>query len=436
MFLKDSLHTLLIRVLSYSCAFLVQILVANYLGASSKGELQIAMFAMSVVTVIVGMGFERAIIYHIGKKLYPLQQIWSNTLVYLLTAVLGGTIVLFPVFYLARPIFGQIGFGVLIIAFLLVPFDRFFSFQLGVYNGSGKIRHGNSFTLIESVLFVGFAALFMIWILPSTAGVLWAYILAFLMAGVISAVYLAKHFNLAFRPMANARLIKYFLAYGLKGQIGNLTKLIATRIDLLLLNYFMGKSWAGIYSVAINFGDMLFFLPIVLSYVIFPHASRRDQDQGWILTGRVSRISFAFTLISAIVVAVTAPILIPIFFPPVFIDAIKPLWILLPGVVMFSTFRVMSSGISGLGYPLIQSICTSIAVTSSVLLNLLLIPRYQHLGAAMASSISYILAQVVLLAIIKFKFRMRVLDFMVPSRDDLRLIRERARAYLNREQKR
>jgi len=417
----------------YLLAIVIQILIARFLGAAAKGELQIVMFLLALVTVIFGMGYERAIIYNIGQKNYSLKSIWSNALTFLVSSTIFSIAILLPLIYFIRPVFGDISFSLIVLIFIAVPFDRLFSCQLGVFNGQGYLRKGNIFAFCRSLFYGFFVALFLIWLLPSSSGIIIAYGIAFILTNILVLIYFRNHYGLFISFEADKKQIRESLSYGLRGQIGNISNLIATRLSLLIMNYHLGKAAAGVYSVALNFSDLLIFLPFIITYVIFPHTARRKKEEGWFLTQRVTRVAFSASILFAIGIAVVSPLLIPLLFGSDFSGAIWPLMILLPSVVLLATFRIMASGISGLGYPQYFSYCTVIMVTAALVLNLILVPKYQGIGAASASAISYCIGFMTMLLIVKFKFSMSLKDFLLLRREDFDIINNYFKKLLKRE---
>jgi O-antigen/teichoic acid export membrane protein len=433
LFFRDSVHTLITRIFGYFFALGVQVIIARALGAGAKGELQIATFLFALLALFVGLGFERAIIFYLGAGKYNLRQIWYNSFSFLVISLVIVAVVWPLLAYLLRPVFGEIRYGLLLLLFLIVPFDRLLSLQLGMFNARGEIRKGNIVSLFRTFVFALLVGLFGFWLIPSSFGVIYAYIFSFMLASIAVFIYWRKSVGLLPGFRFDRKLIKDFFQYSVKGQIGNITSLLASRLDLLIMNYYLGKAAAGIYSVAINFSDLLMFLPFILAYVIFPHTARRNTEEGWRLTQRISRISLFVSFLVAILIAALAPIAIPILFSSDFMGALQPLWILLAGVIFLSTFRIVASGISGLGHPLIFSICTVIAVASSLVLNLILVPRYQAHGAAMASAISYFLAFVSLMIVIKFRFGYKLKAFMIIRKDDFILTKNSIMGILRRQ---
>jgi O-antigen/teichoic acid export membrane protein len=63
--------------------------------------------------------------------------------------------------------------------------------------------------------------------------------------------------------------------------------------------------------------------------------------------------------------------------------------VLLPGVILLGGAKVLTNEIAGWGYPHYNSFNAGVALILTVILDLILIPRFGILGAALASSISY-----------------------------------------------
>jgi len=63
--------------------------------------------------------------------------------------------------------------------------------------------------------------------------------------------------------------------------------------------------------------------------------------------------------------------------------------VLLPGVVLLGGAKVLTNEIAGRGYPHYNSVNSGLALILTVILDLVLIPRYGALGAALASSLAY-----------------------------------------------
>jgi len=77
---------------------------------------------------------------------------------------------------------------------------------------------------------------------------------------------------------------------------------------------------------------------------------------------------------------------VPLIFGNDYLPSIAVIRTLLPGVVFFTIFRVLNMDLAGRGKPALVLISTLPALAIAVVLNILLVPRYGALGAAMAAS--------------------------------------------------
>ena len=106
-------------------------------------------------------------------------------------------------------------------------------------------------------------------------------------------------------------------------------------------------------------------------------------------TPRVFLITLALTSLGAVVLALLGSFLINLIYTSAFASAYLPLLLLLPGVVLLGGAKVLTNEIAGRGYPQYNSINSGIALVLTVILDLVLIPRYGVPGAAFASSVAY-----------------------------------------------
>ena len=78
-------------------------------------------------------------------------------------------------------------------------------------------------------------------------------------------------------------------------------------------------------------------------------------------------------------------------FSSAFLGAYIPLLVLLPGVVLLGSCKVLANDIGGRGFPHYNSINSGLSFVATVIFDLLLIPKMGVVGAALASTLSYIL---------------------------------------------
>jgi O-antigen/teichoic acid export membrane protein len=177
--------------------------------------------------------------------------------------------------------------------------------------------------------------------------------------------------------------------YGVKTLFGNLLQFFNYRLDVFLVNFFLGPVAVGIYSVSVLLAEVLWQLPNAASLVLSSKSVNSSHKAMNEVTPTVFWIVLATSSAGALGLAVLGQGLIRLVFSNTFASAYLPLLILLPGVVLLGGGKILSSDIAGRGYPQYNSITAAVALVATVILDVYLIPTMGIAGAALASTISY-----------------------------------------------
>ena len=180
------------------------------------------------------------------------------------------------------------------------------------------------------------------------------------------------------------------LAFGLKGHVGNVIQFFNYRLDMFIVNYFLGPAGAGLYSVSVRLAELLWYLPNAVGFAIFPKVAATGAEIMNTFTPRVFRMTLGLTVLGALGLALLGKPIIQLVYSSVFEGAYVPMLVLLPGVVLLGGAKVLTNEMAGRGYPLYNSVNTSLTLMVTVLLDWVLIPRFGIIGAALASTIAYI----------------------------------------------
>jgi O-antigen/teichoic acid export membrane protein len=93
----------------------------------------------------------------------------------------------------------------------------------------------------------------------------------------------------------------------------------------------------------------------------------------------------------------------------------------MPGAIFMGVFRVLMGGIDGLGKPQYSTYASFAAVVSTIVLNIVLIPRYGMIGAATATSISGFVAFAIVAGYYKSMSKARWSEFLIVRGTDIRV---------------
>jgi O-antigen/teichoic acid export membrane protein len=124
------------------------------------------------------------------------------------------------------------------------------------------------------------------------------------------------------------------------------------------------------------------------------------------------------TLVGAVVMFIVSRQLILLVFGPTMLPALHPLWLLLPGVVTLTAAKVIASYLSGIGKPIYSTYISGGTVILTVILDIVLIPRYGISGAAVASSIVYTTATIASVSIFRHESGAGLLETLVVQPED------------------
>jgi O-antigen/teichoic acid export membrane protein len=212
------------------------------------------------------------------------------------------------------------------------------------------------------------------------------------LAGQVAATTLLVWFvarRLAGFGRSNVGLAKRSLAFGLRAYVGRIMQLGNYRLDQWLLGAISGTRQLGLYSVAVAWAEALWYLPTALAAVQRPDLVRADRRSAGIMATRVFRSSIIVTAASAIAIVVLAPTLCVTVFGDPFSGSVGQLRVLVLGAFGMVAAKLLGNALVARGRPALQSFALGVGFLGTVLLDVLLIPPYAGVGAAIASSAAY-----------------------------------------------
>jgi O-antigen/teichoic acid export membrane protein len=392
---KNSLILLGFRIISLLLALCSGIIIARVLGPEGKGTLAIAFLVPTLICTFFLFDSSNGIRYFVAKHPDRARTIINNSLVYagfLGTALLG-------LFYLIIISFQNtinqwIAADILGTSILLVPFIIGTVLLSAVLSGMQRFFTVSVINLVNVGTYTLFI-LVMSSIYLTVKTVVLCKLAGFL---VITLIFIALLLNekLLSRPAAlDVKLLKDIIKYGLKSYPGTIAQFLNYRLDLLLVAYFLSFEEVGLYILAVNWSELIFYLPDSMAAVLFPTiASSKSTKDSNELTAIMTKAVMIIMLIGSIFILLVAGKLIPFLYTDQFLGSIYPLFILLPGVLMLSMWKIIISDLAGRGFPQYKSITSTAGMILNVILNIILIPLYGINGAALATSLSYTLTTI------------------------------------------
>ena len=171
----------------------------------------------------------------------------------------------------------------------------------------------------------------------------------------------------------------------------NLIQFLSYKMDIWFVNYFHGKQLTGIYALGVSLAQMLWLLPSAIQSVLYAFISTHTDRQLMIQrTIKTTRQIAVYAISAGITGYLLSIYLVPILFGEEFRESVQCIGLLFIGVVPFCLSMAVSGYFAGTGRVRINLYSAILGFIVCMAADLLLIPSYGILGAAIASSISYI----------------------------------------------
>lgn len=178
------------------------------------------------------------------------------------------------------------------------------------------------------------------------------------------------------------------ISYGLRSYAVELLGPTTSQLDRVLVVGLLDPALTGLYVVALSLSRVLNAFQTAVVAVLFPRATGRPVEEVVELSGRAARVSTVATALSAAGIMLLGPWVLGLVYGREFLDAVPVFRLLLAEVALGGTTWVLAQAYMVLDRPGIVSTMQAVGATLSVVLMLLLIPRYGLEGAGMALLIS------------------------------------------------
>ena len=398
-FISDSKALLIGQVAEAAFGMFSMIFLARMLGPENRGLLALIILMPMLLKTLLAGGFAASIIYSVSSRkweeeavLPKLIAIWlslSAIMVVVGSLSIGGYIwftdaVSWKYFALIISI-APLTFGAECIAAVLNGKRRFADLAI-----SGIIV--GVLSLIACVVLVwGFDL--------GVVGALMAQVLAAILRIGVGAYYVMR--SLGSRHGKRFWVPRFDLGeecrYGIKSQVANMAAFLNYKADQLLVMHYVGKTGLGVYSVAVNFAEKLWFVTNFIPRIVLPataESSDGDKEKVGRFVAKLGRVTLLCLCIVGVGLGLLSESLFLLLFGVEYQGSAIVLVYLLPGIVAFGYSRILANFIAGVGRPGLNAMRSIAALVVNIVLNILWLPEYGVKGAALATSVSYSLSAI------------------------------------------
>ena len=368
---------------------LVSILVARYLGPENYGILSYALSIIAFMAIFVYLGLSGLVVRDIVQHPDEKNKLLGTTFFLKFTSSLLAFLVV-----LGLAIFGhntgESEFWILVIIGLSLfakPFETIdFWFQSQVQSKYMVLAKSTAFmaAAIMKVLLVFFGA--------TVIAIAVASSLEFILASVLLVcIYRYKGFSI-FQWKAQFSKARELLSQSWIIILSGFLALVNLRVDQIMLRWMTDAAEVGVYSVAVTFSEVWYFIPTAIAMSVYPRLIELKKTKPSDYDKRLQQIFdilFALAFFVAVIMSFVAVPIIPFLYGEAYARTSSILIIhVWAGIFMFH--RAMFSKWVFIEDALYFSLVSHGAgAVVNVLLNLILIPHLRGQGAAIATLFSY-----------------------------------------------
>jgi O-antigen/teichoic acid export membrane protein len=427
-FFRQSLLNFSAQITLAAVTLLSSLLLARWLGPAGNGSFNLAVLTATLLFQFGNVGLGAATIYFASNRRFPLEAVvsvslgFSVLLLLLVYLVVGGVLFYSPAF---KALAGSMGLSALALglAVLTVPWLIETLLLSGVVLGIGKVLAYNAIYVTRTVLLVILAAGFLVLGRLDVDRAVTAYHVAAVAAGIHATALALRSVRRRGRwwSAEGRRFFRAAVSFGARAYAGSFAQFLSYRVNVFFIARFLGVESVGYYAVALVAAEGLWLVSGSVGQILFPRVAALSSIEGSELSARVTRAVVAGVIVLAAAVALLAEPLITLFFGQAYRPSTAALLWLLPGVVLLSIPKVLSNDLAGRGHPEMGAASAVASLAVNLPLNLLLIPRWGLVGAALASSAGYAAATAMILADFHRLTGVRWVEALVITQDDLRL---------------
>ena len=402
---KGTLYYLIAAAVFVLSSYSIHIIIARHMGPALYGVFGIVLSVLSVSDLVVRGGIGKAVSKYVAEGKNQFGILKAGLRLQLSVAA----VVTFVYFMSAGSIASLLGDKTLILcmrisALCIIPY-ALDSVYHGYLNGIRQFRRESIASILYSLVKLG-TVLTIVFTVSRVNEIFIAYAIS-----ACASVVLARQFGHKFMKNADDTVlsVKQLAAFAIPVAIYCITEVLLMNTDIFLIKRILhDNALAGFYISASSLARLPWYILGAFYMTLYPSISRAVSKGDMYLVKRYIRQSLRHLLIAivpmAFIISISGRNLIQLFYSDAFAPASSPLSVLIFGISLMAVFTSFTGVISASGKPSISLCLIVILLPIAFGANLVLIPKYGLLGAAIASTFTYGVGVVVAGSFVFFKF--------------------------------
>ena len=402
--------TILGMFVSRLFGYAIRMVMARSLTTQGFGQIGIVQSLITIVTVVGLLGLPTALTRQIAfyrarsDDANVTQTIRSGLWISLPTAILLVLILFSATGWFSTNVFHDITLVPVSVLFtFVIPFLALEQLMGAILLGFQKIR---TYTLIHDIfrfsLTLILLIIFLILYRPIPAHAALAYLISYIIIGVIYLLSCKNYLHGVFHPpnLFNTTT-KKLLTFSWPLVLSSLLWVLLPRTDIIMLGFFKNTRIVGLYNAAVPLGELVPIFSRAFIPIFIPLFTELISQNRW------TEIRDFYKIITRWVIIATMPLFFIIMLSPQhflnilfgskYLEAARSLQILTLGYFLPLLLGPTSSYLTTMGKTKTVMVNTVIVYMLNISLNLLFIPRFGLNGAAAATATSFIIYRLITL---------------------------------------
>lgn len=233
--------------------------------------------------------------------------------------------------------------------------------------------------------------------------------LAYLAGAIIACMLAVALFNRLIGLVGPVQLhVRELLVFSIPLIFATLLSKMLTRTDTLMLGYFRSSHEVGLYSAAYPLASGMLLVLSSFGFIYLPLASRLDAEDERTEVESIYELTTKWVYILTFPLFVTFVIfstdVLGIIFGDQYSQAGMALSILSIGFFTSAMFGRNRETLSALGYTVAIMWANGLAFVVNIVFNLILIPQYGYMGAAITSMLSFLVLNLTVYSVLRVKY--------------------------------
>lgn len=217
------------------------------------------------------------------------------------------------------------------------------------------------------------------------------YFAGFLLQGILVAIFFYIQYGKPdFFKLPEKKDIARIVKYGMVAFMGNFLYFLVYRIDYWFVEAYCSAASLGNYIQVSKLIQTFLILPAMISTAVFPSVINNEETR---INEKIAIISRGILLIYVFIclmIIISGYWLFPFVFGQTFTEMYMPFLFSIPGILALATLYPVIAYYAGIKKMNVNIVALILSLIVIVVGNILVTPRYGINGAAIVSSIGYI----------------------------------------------